>query len=160
MVRGDASVTDDASAPVLWWHGGPAGLSEILPPTVTGVKPAKDYIDDEAVNTHIRDDQVYCVNSPAWAAIYAVLSSKTPSIYLVTPHLPILPDPDLVTHGDDLQSVMAPKATIIHEYVLTAADKRFWLAQALQAVQRHTLSMDARGLEQLVVRDAIAQMMR
>lgn len=147
-------------ADVLWWHGGPAGFTEILPPTVTGVKPAKDYVEDEAINAHIRTDVVYCVNSPAWGAIYAALSSKTPALYLVTPHLPILPDPDLVTHGDDMQSVMAPRATVIHQYVFTMADRRFWLAQALQAVNRHTLSMDARGLEQLIVRDAIAQMAR
>lgn len=90
------------------YHGGPAGLREILPPTRTGVMSTLDAARKAAVEPGgdvtlaarseavIRRDRVYLTSDPDEASLFAAMNpSGLPGVvYEVEPVGDVEPDPD------------------------------------------------------------------
>lgn len=109
-------------APEPMYHGGPAGLREILPPVRTGVmstldaarSAANEYGDatlrarSEAV---IRKDRVYLTSDPDEATLFAAMNpSGAPGVvYEVEPVGDTEPDPD---YSGPATVVAAPRARV------------------------------------------------
>lgn len=89
------------SATLRLFHGGPAGLREILPPTRTGVMSTRDACagDPELAAQAaavIRRDRVYLTSDPDEASLFAAMNpSGLPGVvYEVEPVGDTEPDPD------------------------------------------------------------------
>lgn len=77
-----------------YYHGGPAGLTEILPPTLSGATSAKQHAAESGLDMrHVREDRVFICDDAGAAALFAS-STATPTIYLVEPSGDLEPDPD------------------------------------------------------------------
>jgi rifampin ADP-ribosylating transferase len=75
-----------------YFHGGPAGLAEILPPTRTGVPSAAKF-----GAAHVcREDRVYITTDEKAAALFGALAPVRGDVvvYEVEPIGEIAPDPD------------------------------------------------------------------
>lgn len=93
-----------------WYHAGPAGLHEILPPVVTGALSTAHY----EFNTKpvCRRDRVYLLNSlPIARRLAAIVPFGM--VYEVQPLGEVEPDDDFVSHGDGVRSVQCESAVIV-----------------------------------------------
>ena len=81
---------------VTYYHGGPSGLSEILPPSVTGATSC-DQLVPYPPGAYSRE-KVYVATEFLAAAIFAVAHAR-PSVYVVEPVGPLEDDPDCSQNG-------------------------------------------------------------
>lgn len=79
-----------------YFHGGPPGLTKILPPTVTGARGLAPYgtgqvsqRDKVYITTDFTDAMVYAVGEPSGKGV----------VYQVQPAHPLEPDPDCLIDG-------------------------------------------------------------
>jgi hypothetical protein len=89
-----------------YYHGGPCGLKEILPPSVTGALSCSDLeaMGGPPPGPH-RKDRIYIVTSKKFAEYFASLSPhKEVSVYLVEPE-GLEHDPDCKTPGFGFQAL-------------------------------------------------------
>lgn len=93
-----------------WYHAGPAGLHEILPPVVTGAVSTAHY--EFTTKPVCRRDRVYLVNSLPIAWQIASLN-PVGMVYEVQPLGDIEPDDDFVSRGDGVRSVHCESAVIV-----------------------------------------------
>ncbi len=91
-----------------WYHGGPAGLTEILPSATTGAASCASY----GARGVCRRDRVYLVNRLALAWIYARFS-RDGMVYDVAPVGAIEPDPDFLDDGSGVRGVQCERARIV-----------------------------------------------
>jgi hypothetical protein len=97
-----------------YWHGGPCGLTEILPATTTGVLSCSDLekMGGPPPGPH-RKDRIYLVTQRKFAEYFAALSPhKIVSVYLVEPE-GLEHDPDCNTPGLGFQAL---RGKVICEY--------------------------------------------
>ena len=81
------------------YHGGPRGLKEILPPSLSGASRAGGGIPGPS-----RADRIYVTTSLTAALLYAAVHEK-PMIYIVTAIGPLAPDPDCSVPGLSFEAV-------------------------------------------------------
>lgn len=79
-----------------YYHGGPSGLSEILPPALTGASSVSEY---GAAHVHSREHCYVTTSSEAAAMFAAMTPAKSASVYEVDPVGMISPDPDCSEPG-------------------------------------------------------------
>ena len=80
-----------------YFHGGPAGLAEILPPSVTATPSSADC----GAERVCRRDRVYLTTSAEAARVFALFApcKGSVAVYEVLPIGDVLPDPDCVEPG-------------------------------------------------------------
>lgn len=115
---------------VTYWHGGPSGLSEILPPSATGAVSCSDVglkkLRAKARRVH-RTDRVYVVAQREGALIFAA-GHRTASIYEVLPVGELEPDPDCDLPGLSFAcaSARVVRETPIDASTLSAVRRALW----------------------------------
>lgn len=79
-----------------YYHGGPPGLTKIMPPSITGATGLSPY----GTNHVSRRDRVYITTDFYAAALYAVGDpSRNGVVYEVEPVYPLEDDPDCTEPG-------------------------------------------------------------
>lgn len=80
-----------------FYHGGPPGLSEILPPALSGAASTADYGGGDVC----RRDRIYVTSSFDCAAAFASVAPPNGSgvVYQVEPIGEVEPDPDCLEEG-------------------------------------------------------------
>lgn len=111
----EREVVSDWTRPTAWYHGGVRGLrlgSEVLPPTMSGVKAGADYLPDSIDAGHVRRDRVY-IGTAEVAALFAAMYPHPMggTIYEVEPVGPVEPDADY--GGDDGASAQCARAVVV-----------------------------------------------
>lgn len=112
---------------IRYYHGGPPGLSMILPSQVTRAKSLADY----GAKHVCRRDRVYVVTSRNAALLYAAVHSGG-MVYEVQPLGALEPDTDFHHDGSDgLMSYCCKSARVIKARKLQAEERQV----ALQALR-------------------------
>lgn len=98
-----------------YYHGGPSGLSEILPPALTGASSVSEY---GAAHVHSREHCYVTTSSEAAAMFAAMAAAESASVYEVLPDGVLLPDPDCAEPGLSWQ---CSRARVLREWILPRA---------------------------------------
>jgi hypothetical protein len=109
-----------------YYHGGPAGLSWVLPPAETGAKSCSEY-GGAAVH---RTDRVYVTTEKLAALIFAVGQGPTGTVYEVAPIGELEADPDCDEPG---MSYACPRARVVRK-VTFSDDVRRHALKALRGL--------------------------
>jgi hypothetical protein len=107
--------------PIRYYHGGPDGLTEILPPVKTGALSTSEVgpraLRERAARVHSRD-RVYVTQNFTAAALFAA-GHRTSVVYEVTPIGALEDDPDCDERG---LSFACERAEIVKAHKLSAQD--------------------------------------
>lgn len=100
-----------------YYHGGPRGLREILPPSVTGAPSCASY----GAEGICRRDRVYLTTLYEAAILYAAMHpSLNGVVYEVEPVGEITPDPDYL--GPAGECVEAERAIVVRKFKISGKD--------------------------------------
>lgn len=103
-----------------WYHGGPAGLREILPSKDTGALSLALY----GSGGVCRRDRVHLTNNLRMAWLYAQAHGGI--VYEVEPIGVIEDDPDFTPEGDGIRSVACERARIVGRHKRPEFSKTLW----------------------------------
>jgi hypothetical protein len=116
-----------------YWHGGPAGLTKIVPPAASGT-PSFD--------GRTRRDQVYITPHSMLARMFAAHFDE-PMLYAVWPDSEPVPDPEVAHHVANRGSLMTTSATILYTVCPTRDDIAMVRSLLTAAARDDGLSPDA-----------------
>lgn len=107
-----------------YYHGGPEGLTEVLPPSVTGMPSCADY-DDTGV---IRRDRVYIITVAGEAEDFAMFAPTRGDVcvYEVVPVGAVEPDPDCLVPGVSFCCEAARVVRVVKHISSSSRHRALW----------------------------------